>query len=360
MPVELVDELLPVDGLDPALGTLIEPLACVLRAQDRAGLRPGDSLLVVGAGVSGLLHVAAAHARAVEAVWVREPREDRRALAEAWGAEHHGNELVDVAIACTPRSDAIAAAAEALAPGGELLLYAPPAPGTALDIDGERVFSGELTITASYSADAGDMRAARDLIASGRVDLGGARHAPPRPRRHRPRARAPAQRRGAQGGRAAVRAAVLHGPGDLRVEDVPEPEGEVLVRVEAATACGTDVKMWRHGHPALDGYPARFGHETAGVRLDTGERVLVGDSVACGACAPCAAGRAQICRDPTWVLGGFAELIAAPAAALHAVPDGLPAAAAAMAEPLAAALHAVGARRGLRRAPACSAAGRSA
>ena len=172
VPAELVDELLPVDGLDPALGTLIEPLACVLRAQERAGLRPGDSLLVVGAGVSGLLHVAAAHARAVEAVWVREPREDRRALAAAWGAEHHGNELVDVAIACTPRSDAIAAAAEALAPGGELVLYAPPAPGTALDIDGERVFSGELTITASYSADAGDMRAARDLIASGRVDLG--------------------------------------------------------------------------------------------------------------------------------------------------------------------------------------------
>ncbi len=129
VPAELVDELLPVDGLDPALGTLIEPLACVLRAQDRAGLRPGDSLLVVGAGVSGLLHVAAAHARAVEAVWVREPREDRRALAEAWGAEHHGNELVDVAIACTPRSDAIAAAAKALAPGGELLLYAPPARG---------------------------------------------------------------------------------------------------------------------------------------------------------------------------------------------------------------------------------------
>jgi L-iditol 2-dehydrogenase len=172
VPAELVDELLPVDGLDPAVGTLIEPLACVLRAQDRAGLRAGDSLLVVGAGTSGLLHVAAAHARAVEAVWVREPREDRRALAEAWGAEHHGNELVDVAIVCTPRSDAIAAASEALAPGGELLLYAPPSPGTPLDVDGERVFSGELTITASYSAGAGDMRAARDLIAAGRVDLG--------------------------------------------------------------------------------------------------------------------------------------------------------------------------------------------
>ncbi len=111
--------------------------------------------------------------------------------------------------------------------------------------------------------------------------------------------------------------------------------------VEAATSCGTDVKMWRHGHRALAPYPCGFGHETAGVRLDTGERVLVSDSVACGRCGPCRARRPQICRKPTWVLGGFAERIAAPAAALHAIPDGLPAAAAAMAEPLAAALHAV-------------------
>jgi L-iditol 2-dehydrogenase len=138
-----------------------------------------------------------------------------------------------------------------------------------------------------------------------------------------------------------MRAAVLHGPDDLRVEDVAEPEGEVLVRVEAATACGTDVKMLRHGHRVLGAYPSRFGHETAGVRVDTGERVLVGDSVACGECAPCGAGRPQLCRAMTWVLGGFAELIAAPPAALHPIPDELDFAGAAMAEPLAACVHAV-------------------
>jgi L-iditol 2-dehydrogenase len=138
-----------------------------------------------------------------------------------------------------------------------------------------------------------------------------------------------------------MRAAVLHGPGDLRVEEVAEPEGEVIVRVAAATACGTDVKMLRHGHRVLGPYPARFGHETAGVREDTGERVLVGDSVACGACPPCLAGRPQLCRDMTWVLGGFAERIAAPAAALHPIPDGLDFAGAAMAEPLAACVHSV-------------------
>src|SRR4051812_40320121 len=93
-----------------------------------------------------------------------------------------------------------------------------------------------------------------------------------------------------------MKAAVLHGPEDLRVEDVADPvpgPDEVLVRVEAATTCGTDVKMWRRGHPILPPYPARFGHETAGVREDTGERVLVGDSVACRACRACLAGRPQ-------------------------------------------------------------------
>jgi L-iditol 2-dehydrogenase len=139
-----------------------------------------------------------------------------------------------------------------------------------------------------------------------------------------------------------MRAAILHGPGDLRIEEVPEPIGEVVVEVRSATACATDVKMLRHGDPILGGYPARFGHETAGVRIDTGERVLVGDSLPCGVCPPCRAGRTNLCRNMTWILGGFAERIAAPEAALHPVPHGVPFAAAAMAEPLAACIHAVG------------------
>ena len=134
---------------------------------------------------------------------------------------------------------------------------------------------------------------------------------------------------------------MLHGPDDLRIEHVDEPDGEVIVTVEAATACATDLKALRHGHVILGPYPARFGHETVGVRHDTGERVLVGDSVACGECDSCAAGRRQLCEQMTWVVGGFAEQIGAPAAALHSVPVGLDPAGAAMAEPLAAAVHAV-------------------
>jgi L-iditol 2-dehydrogenase len=145
---------------------------------------------------------------------------------------------------------------------------------------------------------------------------------------------------------------MLHGPGDLRVEDVDEPDGDVLVTVEAATACATDVKCLRYGHLILDPYPARFGHETVGIRDDTGERVLVGDSVACQTCAACGAGRTHLCERMTWVLGGFAERIAAPERALHVVPDGLDAAGAAMAEPLAAAVHAVARAGSAARPPA--------
>jgi L-iditol 2-dehydrogenase len=166
---ELVDELLPLDGMDPVLATFTEPLACALRAQRRTGLVPGDSVLVVGAGASGLLNIAAAHAAGVEAVWVREPSPDRLARAERWGATAHGNEPVDVAIVCTPRDEAIAGAADALAPGGALCVYAPPPPGSPLAIDGNAVFMRELDITASWSAGPGDMRRALGLLARGAV-----------------------------------------------------------------------------------------------------------------------------------------------------------------------------------------------
>jgi len=171
VPADLVGELLPVAGdLDTERATFVEPLACVLRAFDRCGLHAGDSLLVVGTGTSGLLAVAAAHARAVEAVWVREPRPERLERALALGAERHGNELVDVAIVCTTKPAAIADGFAAVAPGGALCLYAPPDPGQALGLDGHALYVREVDVCASYSAGPRDMRAALALIATGRVD----------------------------------------------------------------------------------------------------------------------------------------------------------------------------------------------
>lgn len=173
----LVGELLPLDGLDPVAATCTEPLACALRAQDRAGAGPGRSLLVVGAGASGLLHVAAARARGIEDVRVAEPDAARLARAVAWGAAVHDGEPVDVAIACTSKRAAIAAAAAALGAGGTLLVYAPT--DEPLPLTGWDVFARELTVTSSWSAGPEDMRAALALLRAGAVpvdELIGARY----------------------------------------------------------------------------------------------------------------------------------------------------------------------------------------
>jgi L-iditol 2-dehydrogenase len=169
VPAPLVGELLPLDGLDPVAATCTEPLACALRAQDRAGVRPGQVLLIVGAGASGLLHVAAAQARGVERVLVTEPDAERRARAVAWGATEHDGQPVDVAIVCTSKPAAIAAGAAALGVGGVLCLYAPTAPGEPLGVAGWDVFSRELTVTSSWSAGPRDMRAALALLRDGAV-----------------------------------------------------------------------------------------------------------------------------------------------------------------------------------------------
>ncbi|HET9741004.1 MAG TPA: alcohol dehydrogenase catalytic domain-containing protein [Solirubrobacteraceae bacterium] len=167
----LVPELLPLDGLDPVTATVTEPLACALRAQARV-VRPGDSLLVVGAGCSGLLHIAAAHARGIDAVWVREPDPARLSRAEAWGATAHGNEPVDAAVVCTDNPAAIAGAADALAPGGRLCLYAPGEAGEPLPVAPWTIFSRELLVTASWSAGPREWREALALLQRGAVRTG--------------------------------------------------------------------------------------------------------------------------------------------------------------------------------------------
>jgi L-iditol 2-dehydrogenase len=166
-----VSELLALGSVDPVAGTFVEPLGCVLRALHRAGLRAGDALLVVGAGSNGLLAVAAARARGVERVWVREPRADRMRVAERLGAVVHDGEPVDVAFVTTANGEAIAGAAEALDIGGTLSLYATTGPGTPVGLDTEQLFLRELTVCSSWSAGPADMRAAYALIAGGEIDV---------------------------------------------------------------------------------------------------------------------------------------------------------------------------------------------
>lgn len=154
-----------------------------------------------------------------------------------------------------------------------------------------------------------------------------------------------------------MKAARLHGVGDIRVEDVPAPgvpePGWVRIRVEAAGICGSDLHNWRTGQ-WISRAPSTPGHELAGtvtaVGADVtgfapGDRVVADSRFWCGACAACRAGRRQLCERLGFVGevcdGGFAEETVLPARLLHAIPDDLPAELAALAEPLAVALHAV-------------------
>jgi L-iditol 2-dehydrogenase len=136
-----------------------------------------------------------------------------------------------------------------------------------------------------------------------------------------------------------VRALRFHGPGDLRLEEVPAPEpgpGDVLVQVEVALTDGTDLKAFRRGHPVLLGeLPSPFGHEFCGIDVATGRRVVAANS---------AAGDER--GEPLELLNGaYAELVLVPRAIaevnLLPVPPGLAPEVAAMVEPLACCLRGV-------------------
>ncbi len=123
-------------------------------------------------------------------------------------------------------------------------------------------------------------------------------------------------------------AAVVYGPGDLRLEERPVPEappGSVRVRVQACAICGTDLRIFRKGdHRAK--YPVVVGHEIAGVvdavgrgaqGVREGDRVCVAPGHGCGRCRMCRAGHPNVCLDPYPSLGyrvdgGFAEFLAVP------------------------------------------------
>lgn len=154
-----------------------------------------------------------------------------------------------------------------------------------------------------------------------------------------------------------MRAAVFRGKGHLAIEDVPRPqapgENEVQVRVTRAAVCGTDSSEWDHG-PLLTRPPVILGHEFTGVvdaigsavkELKHGDRVVAGAGVSCGECEWCRSGRTNLCAS-YYTLGlhadgGLAEYVNAPASTLMRVPDSVPDEAAAIAQPLAVAIHAI-------------------
>jgi L-iditol 2-dehydrogenase len=147
-----------------------------------------------------------------------------------------------------------------------------------------------------------------------------------------------------------VRALRFHGPGDLRVEEVPRPEagaGDVLVQVEVALTDGTDAKAFRRGHPLLLAeLPSPFGHEFCGIDVASGRRVVAANSAPCGGCAPCRRGEETLCENlQPFLNGAYAEYLLVPGRIaernLLPVPSGLAPEVAAMVEPLACCLRGV-------------------
>lgn len=145
-----------------------------------------------------------------------------------------------------------------------------------------------------------------------------------------------------------LRALRLHGPGELRVDDVPAPEpgeGDIVLEVEAALTGRAEMAAFAGGSDVLDGSPAPFGREVAGVDTQNGRRVVAASSAPCGHCAPCLADREALCRRPALLQGGLAERVVVPARIaevnLHPQPRGLDPAVSALADSLACCLHAV-------------------
>jgi L-iditol 2-dehydrogenase len=153
-----------------------------------------------------------------------------------------------------------------------------------------------------------------------------------------------------------MKAAMLYGVKDLKIEEIPTPKveaGEVLVKVKAATTCGTDLKIFQRGYvEKIIKLPTIFGHEWAGEVVDVGEglewpakgmRVRAGNSAPCLHCTMCQKGKYNLCKNMIWLWGAYAEYIKVPARMvlvnMQEIPPHVSYEEAAITEPLACVLH---------------------
>src|SRR4030043_893132 len=151
---------------------------------------------------------------------------------------------------------------------------------------------------------------------------------------------------------------MLYGVKDLRIEDVEVPtvgSREVLVKVGAATTCGTDLKIFQRGYvEKVIKLPTIFGHEWAGEVVEVGKelewpekgiRFRSGNSAPCLHCAMCQRGKHNLCENMIWLWGAYAEYIKVPARMVlvntQEIPPHVSFEEAAITEPLACVLHGV-------------------
>ena len=155
-----------------------------------------------------------------------------------------------------------------------------------------------------------------------------------------------------------MKAIRYYAPNDIRYEETKIPElaeGEILVKVEAALTCGTDVKTFRRGHPVLiKKTPSGFGHEFSGVvekieqsvtNVKVGDRVVCANSAPCGECFYCRRGEYELCENLDLLNGAYAQYIVIPKRIVEkntlVIPSNLTFAQAAFTEPLSNVVHGI-------------------
>ena len=169
-------------------GTFVEPLGCVVRAQERAGVRPGSTVLVIGSGISGLLHIRLALALGAGRVVATDVSQYRLDFARRSGAvamdaaaagerlpdllrEANDGRLADLVMLCTGAPSGIAQGVACLESGATLVFFAPPPADEPLAMPMAELWRREVTVRTSYGAAPADLATALGIIASRRVTV---------------------------------------------------------------------------------------------------------------------------------------------------------------------------------------------
>ncbi|MFC2001438.1 zinc-dependent dehydrogenase [Chloroflexota bacterium] len=189
LPAINVDQgvLLLPDEVSFEEATFIEPLACVLRGQRRANLKPGQSVLIMGSGISGLLHVQLARALGAGRIVATDVSDYRLEAAQRFGVditiradeyspaylrEVNQSRLADLVIVCTGAILAIMPALSSVERGGTILFFAPTDAGITIPLSINDLFwRNDTTLTTSYAGSPADYATALELIRAHRVPV---------------------------------------------------------------------------------------------------------------------------------------------------------------------------------------------
>lgn len=151
--------------------TFTEPVACVLRAFRIARFRPGQSVLVIGSGIAGLLSIIVSRALGAGQVMAADIVPYRIEAAKKFGADINIRKA-DLVIVCTGAESALRQALGSVERGGVILFFAPTGPGITIPISiNDLFFRNDITLTTSYAGSPADYRDALELISRGRVNV---------------------------------------------------------------------------------------------------------------------------------------------------------------------------------------------